>query len=156
MTCTANSRRIEDYCKSFAAKNGHEVFEIYDNLSPVVDTKSCFDDLLVEKDHISRKPSDTYYLSDTHLLRTHTSAHQSQFIREGISAFLCCGDVYRRDEIDASHYPVFHQVSFDRDQAIIDFVFGFILFQFNCSYIQHLRWKECESTKKKISTEQNL
>jgi len=26
-----------------------------------------------------------------------------------IPSFLCAGDVYRRDEIDASHYPVFHQ-----------------------------------------------
>eukprot|EP00928_Gymnodinium_smaydae_P031049 TRINITY_DN22919_c1_g2_i2.p1 TRINITY_DN22919_c1_g2~~TRINITY_DN22919_c1_g2_i2.p1 ORF type:complete len:265 (-),score=67.78 TRINITY_DN22919_c1_g2_i2:131-925(-) len=26
-----------------------------------------------------------------------------------VSSFLCAGDVYRRDEIDASHYPVFHQ-----------------------------------------------
>jgi phenylalanyl-tRNA synthetase alpha subunit len=44
------------------------------------------------------------------LLRTHTSAHQCEFISQGVPAFLCVGDVYRRDEIDASHYPVFHQV----------------------------------------------
>jgi phenylalanyl-tRNA synthetase alpha chain len=29
---------------------------------------------------------------------------------QGIEAFLCSGDVYRRDEIDSSHYPVFHQM----------------------------------------------
>jgi phenylalanyl-tRNA synthetase alpha subunit len=45
------------------------------------------------------------------VLRTHTSAHQCEFIAQGIPAFLCVGDVYRRDEIDASHYPVFHQVT---------------------------------------------
>lgn len=28
----------------------------------------------------------------------------------GFDNFLVMGDVYRRDEIDASHYPVFHQV----------------------------------------------
>ncbi|RYY80413.1 hypothetical protein EON63_16820 [archaeon] len=44
------------------------------------------------------------------VLRTHTSAHQTQFIRQDVEAFLCSGDVYRRDEVDASHYPVFHQV----------------------------------------------
>jgi phenylalanyl-tRNA synthetase alpha subunit len=44
------------------------------------------------------------------LMRAHTSAHQCQFLRQGESAFLCSGDVYRRDEIDSSHYPVFHQV----------------------------------------------
>lgn len=44
------------------------------------------------------------------MLRTHTSAHQTQFIAAGTSAFLCSGDVYRRDEIDSSHYPIFHQM----------------------------------------------
>ena len=45
-------------------------------------------------------------------MRAHTSAHQCQFLRRGENAFLCSGDVYRRDEIDSSHYPVFHQVGF--------------------------------------------
>ena len=31
-------------------------------------------------------------------------------MREGNERFLCTGDVYRRDEIDASHFPVFHQM----------------------------------------------
>ena len=44
------------------------------------------------------------------MLRTHTSAHQSALMREGKEAFLCTGDVYRRDEIDASHFPAFHQM----------------------------------------------
>ena len=44
------------------------------------------------------------------MLRTHTSAHQTHFIAQGCPAFLCSGDVYRRDEIDASHYPIFHQM----------------------------------------------
>lgn len=44
------------------------------------------------------------------MLRTHTSAHQSTFIKQGLPGFLVTGDVYRRDEIDSSHYPVFHQM----------------------------------------------
>ena len=31
-------------------------------------------------------------------------------MRRGNLRFLCTGDVYRRDEIDSSHYPVFHQM----------------------------------------------
>lgn len=31
-------------------------------------------------------------------------------MRMGFDNFLVIGDVYRRDEIDSSHYPVFHQV----------------------------------------------
>lgn len=43
------------------------------------------------------------------VLRCHTSAHQTEFLRAGTRAFLCTGDVYRRDSIDSTHYPVFHQ-----------------------------------------------
>ncbi|CAF0734707.1 unnamed protein product, partial [Didymodactylos carnosus] len=42
-------------------------------------------------------------------LRSHTSAHQVDLIRSGLDCFLCIGDVYRRDQIDSTHYPVFHQ-----------------------------------------------
>lgn len=44
------------------------------------------------------------------MLRAHTSAHQRDLIASGLDAFLAIGDVYRRDEIDRTHYPVFHQV----------------------------------------------
>jgi phenylalanyl-tRNA synthetase alpha subunit len=37
------------------------------------------------------------------------TAHTSELIRSGLDAFLTFGDVYRRDEIDSKHYPVFHQ-----------------------------------------------
>lgn len=35
---------------------------------------------------------------------------QGQMLRAGERAFLVTGDVYRRDSIDATHYPVFHQM----------------------------------------------
>ncbi|KHJ92493.1 hypothetical protein OESDEN_07621 [Oesophagostomum dentatum] len=57
-----------------------------------------------------RRPSDTYYINKTHCLRAHTSAHQYQLLKEGLDAFLVCGDVYRRDEVDRTHYPCFHQL----------------------------------------------
>jgi hypothetical protein len=42
-----------------------------------------------------------------------------QLLRAGERAFLVAGDVYRRDAVDASHYPVFHQMEglrvFDKD-----------------------------------------
>jgi phenylalanyl-tRNA synthetase alpha chain len=57
---------IEEYCNNYALKNnnGKYKFQLYDDINPIVDTKSCFDDLRVDKDHISRKPSDTYYLNE--------------------------------------------------------------------------------------------
>ncbi len=38
------------------------------------------------------------------------SRPQAELLRKGESAFLVTGDVYRRDTVDATHYPVFHQM----------------------------------------------
>lgn len=109
--------KIESY---FNSLDGDVQFEVVDNLDPLVSAQECFDDLLIPTDHPGRQLSDTYYISreggrevssaTDRLLRTHTSAHQSTLMRQGKEAFLCTGDVYRRDEIDASHFPAFHQM----------------------------------------------
>ncbi|KAG7488673.1 hypothetical protein MATL_G00037570 [Megalops atlanticus] len=95
---------------AFVGRRGNPLFSVYDNLSPVVTVEQNFDSLLIPADHASRKKGDNYYLNRGHMLRAHTSAHQSDLILCGLDAFLVVGDVYRRDEIDASHYPVFHQM----------------------------------------------
>lgn len=69
-----------------------------------------FDDVLVPEDHVSRSYNDTYYIDPQTVLRCHTSAHQAELLRSGYTHFLVTGDVYRRDSIDSTHYPVFHQV----------------------------------------------
>merc|ERR1719247_1139391 len=98
--------KIEEY---FSGIEGVE-FSYEDAQEPLVTVTQCFDDLLIAPAHVSRRSSDTYYVSSEQVLRTHTSAHQSQHLRQGHEAFLCTGDVYRRDEIDASHFPAFHQM----------------------------------------------
>jgi len=85
-------------------------FAVVDSIDPVVSLYDNFDSLLVPKDHPSRKKSDSYYVNREYMLRAHTSAHQSNLIKMGLDHFLVVGDVYRRDEIDRSHYPVFHQM----------------------------------------------
>ncbi|KAI7897567.1 phenylalanyl-tRNA synthetase [Cokeromyces recurvatus] len=85
-------------------------FQKFNNHSPIVTTKQNFDDLFIPKDHPSRTKSDNYYFNKDVVLRAHTSAHQIQGLMSGSRKFLVSGDVYRRDEIDASHYPVFHQI----------------------------------------------
>ena len=102
--------KIEEYFNKYTVEKGQQAFEVFDKMSPYVNVKNCFDDLRVGPDHVSRRPSDTYYVDEKHVLRTHTSAHQNQLISGGKTSFLCTGDVYRRDEIDSSHYPVFHQM----------------------------------------------
>ncbi|PHH61988.1 hypothetical protein CDD81_7679 [Ophiocordyceps australis] len=96
-------------------------FTHYNNLTPVVSTQQNFDSLCFKSDHPGRQRSDTYYLNQTTLLRTHTSAHQlDTFCNNKSDGYLITADVYRRDEIDRSHYPVFHQVegalTWDRDK----------------------------------------
>ena len=86
------------------------MFAVFDTLNPVVSLHQNFDSLLTPADHVSRSPSDTYYVSSAWLLRSHTSAHQEELVRSGCDAFLAVGDVYRRDHVDSTHYPVFHQM----------------------------------------------
>lgn len=103
-------RRIIRYMYgSYINRRGNPLFSVYDDILPVVTTYQNFDSLLVPPNHPSRKKSDTYYLNSNFLLRPHTSAHQNELIKSGLDHFLVIGDVYRRDEIDSKHYPVFHQ-----------------------------------------------
>ena len=95
---------------SAATPGGNARFTTFDDLPPIVTTGQNFDDLLTPLGHVSRAPTDTYYVTDEALLRCHMTAHQADLLRAGHSAWLMIGDVYRRDEIDATHYPVFHQV----------------------------------------------
>jgi phenylalanyl-tRNA synthetase alpha chain len=82
----------------------------FDYLSPVVTTADNFDRLLIPSDHVSRQMTDTYYLTDNVVLRTHTSAHQTQLLQACITSFAVSGNVFRRDAIDRYHYPIFHQM----------------------------------------------
>ncbi|KAI3355548.1 hypothetical protein L3Q82_018375 [Scortum barcoo] len=96
--------------RSYISRCGNPLFSVHDNLSPVITVEQNFDSLLIPPGHPSRKQGDNYYLNRKTMLRAHTSAHQGELVRAGLDAFLLAGDVYRRDEIDASHYPVFHQM----------------------------------------------
>lgn len=97
-----------------------EEYMTYDTLSEIVSVEDNFDKLLVPKEHVCRSKSDTYYLNDKTVLRTQTTSHQTQLLEKMTQepdselgtkkAFLVTGDVYRKDEIDRTHYPVFHQM----------------------------------------------
>lgn len=101
---------IDYFYKSFVSNRGTPQFAVLENMNPVVTTQQNFDSLLVAKDHPSRKKSDCYYLNEEYLLRGHATAHQVDALRSGLDNFLIVGDVYRRDEIDVTHFPVFHQI----------------------------------------------
>lgn len=74
-----------------------------------------FDSLNFKPDHSARELQDTFFVEPTsaHLmLRTHTSPVQMRSLlsRDLPLYVVCPGQVYRTDELDATHTPVFHQI----------------------------------------------
>ena len=104
---TTGAELIEDI---FVAM-GWEVAE-----GPVVEAEWLnFDALNLGEDHPARTMQDTFWTepADHHLvLRTHTSPVQARTMltREPPIYVVCPGRVFRTDEYDATHSPMFHQV----------------------------------------------
>ena len=74
-----------------------------------------FDALNFIPDHPARTLQDTFYIGDEgsrQVLRTHTSPVQVRTMLErDVPIYIACpGRVFRTDELDATHTPVFHQV----------------------------------------------
>jgi phenylalanyl-tRNA synthetase alpha chain len=86
----------------------------------VVTVEQGFDVLNTPKEHTIRKETDTYYLTDKDILRPQTTAMWPFYLRnpevlerlkkDGHVEALSAGIVFRKDEIDRSHYPAFHQI----------------------------------------------
>jgi phenylalanyl-tRNA synthetase alpha chain len=71
-----------------------------------------FEALNTPADHPARDMADTLYLSDGKLLRSQTSSVQIRYMEENEPPLriACPGRVYRKDDIDATHSPIFHQI----------------------------------------------
>src|SRR5262245_27871231 len=99
----------------FAVADGPEVESDYYN----------FEALNIPRDHPARDMQDTFYVSEDILLRTHTSPVQIRTMlrQKPPVRIICPGRVYRRDALDMTHSPVFHQVeglAVDRDISMAD------------------------------------
>ena len=97
-------REIEDIFLGL----GYEVYEGPE----VVDAWHNFDALTTDRGHPSRSSTDTFYLSEDVLLRTHTSPDQIRMMesRQPPIYMISPGRCYRRDTPDATHSPTFLQV----------------------------------------------
>ena len=99
----------------------------------IVTVEDDFDMLNTPKEHPSRGESDTYYLDQTHILRTQMTVMWPYYFRDeevlerlkrdGEVGSLSPGIVWLKDEIDRKHFPAFHQTDFlyvcKKDKRII-------------------------------------
>lgn len=71
-----------------------------------------FEALNIPEDHPAKDEQDTFYIGGEMLLRTQTSGTQIHEMEKGHIPvrMIAPGRVYRADEVDATHSPVFHQV----------------------------------------------
>ena len=85
----------------FEVVEGPEIEDDYHN----------FEALNIPAYHPARAMHDTFYIDETHVLRTHTSGVQIRTMesREAPLRVICPGRVYRCDS-DLTHSPMFHQV----------------------------------------------
>tara|TARA_Y100000031_G_scaffold148279_1_gene184308 strand:- start:21520 stop:22680 length:1161 start_codon:yes stop_codon:yes gene_type:complete len=101
---------------------GIERFTDFDEIKvpEIVGAYESFDLFNFPKDHPARSKSDTYYVDDEKILRTHTTIMWRYWLmqsevkekikaKESIGA-LSYGKVYRKDEIDRNHMNIFHQM----------------------------------------------
>jgi phenylalanyl-tRNA synthetase alpha chain len=95
--------RMSDYFAGlgFEVVEGPEIEDDYHN----------FEALNIPPHHPARAMHDTFYIDDSHVLRTHTSGVQVRTMetREPPLRVICPGRVYRCDS-DLTHSPMFHQV----------------------------------------------
>ena len=100
---TRTIQRMETFFSSmgFQVVEGPEIEDDYHN----------FEALNIPAHHPARAMHDTFYVDDTHVLRTHTSGVQVRTMeaQQPPIRVICPGRVYRCDS-DLTHSPMFHQV----------------------------------------------
>ena len=99
-------------------------FEVMDGPEVELDHYN-FELMNIPKNHPARDAQDTFYIDDNIVLRTHTSPMQARAMlsRKPPIRIICPGRVYRADEVDATHSPVFHQMEglvIDKDVTMAD------------------------------------
>lgn len=88
--------------RGFEIKSGNDVETDY----------YCFEALNVPKDHPARDAQDSFYINPEVVLRTHTSATQIRTMEQQKPPIkmVSTGMVYRIDDIDGTHSPIFNQL----------------------------------------------
>ncbi|MDR2899882.1 MAG: phenylalanine--tRNA ligase subunit alpha [Clostridiales bacterium] len=99
---------VMDEIKDIFIGMGYEIAE-----GPDIETDYYnFEALNMDENHPAKDESDTFYVGNGYVLRTATSPAQAREMekRKPPIKVIVPGTVYRADEVDATHSPVFHQV----------------------------------------------
>ncbi|MEZ7890578.1 MAG: phenylalanine--tRNA ligase subunit alpha [Candidatus Wallbacteria bacterium] len=116
------------------AKTMDDIVKVFERLGfsvsegPDIETDYInFDALNMFDWHPARDAQDSFYISDNTVLRTHTSGVQVRTMLNNKPPIkiVAPGRVYRFDEVDASHSPVFHQI----EGLLVDKVTNFAAFK---------------------------
>ncbi len=107
---------IAEKVKQVPALSGFDIITIPE----VISTEILFDLFDFAPDHVARSKSDTYYIDEQNVLRTHDTVFWYYYLNDpGVQnriangqtlGALCHGKVYRKDEIDRKHMNIFHQM----------------------------------------------
>lgn len=108
-------KEIVDRASKVKSLDGFDVIKIPE----IIPTHILFDLFNMPPGHPARSKSDTYYVDEEHVLRTHDTVFWYYYLNhpeikkriENKETFgaICYGKVYRKDEIDNKHMNVFHQ-----------------------------------------------
>lgn len=110
---------IHEMVQRILALPDYKNFDVIE-VPEIVPADVSFDFFDFPKDHPARSKSDTYYVDDKNILRTHTTVMWNYYLaqedvkrrmalNEPVGSF-SYGKVYRKDEIDRNHMNVFHQM----------------------------------------------
>ena len=108
-------KEIVERASRVKSLEGFDVIQIPE----IIPTNILFDLFNMPPGHPARSKSDTYYIGDDHVLRTHDTVFWYYYLNhpeikkrienKEVLGVICYGKVYRKDEIDRSHMNVFHQ-----------------------------------------------
>ncbi|MBN1154678.1 phenylalanine--tRNA ligase subunit alpha [candidate division KSB1 bacterium] len=101
-------RVVQDEIKSIFTSMGFRI-----EMGPELESDYYnFEALNIPVNHPARDSHDTFYITDNLLLRTHTSPVQVRTMEKFKPPIriIAPGRCFRKDAIDATHYPTFHQV----------------------------------------------
>jgi len=108
-------KEIVDRASKVKSLVGFDVIEIPE----IIPIDIFFDLFNMPPGHPARSRSDTYYVDDGHILRSHDTVFwyyylndpeiKKRIVNKETLGAICYGKVYRKDEIDRTHMNVFHQ-----------------------------------------------